>query len=285
MTELGMKRLFLLDMDGTIYLDEALFPGTRPFLETVRAAGGRYLFLTNNSSKSVDAYIAKLARLGIPSGREDFLTSVDALIAHLAARQPRYHKCYVFGTASFRSQLAGAGAAVTDRLEEDVDCLLIGFDTELTFRKLEDACILLGRGVDFIATNPDWVCPTWYGSVPDCGSVCEMLFRAAGRRPLVIGKPEPAMVRLALERTGFAPDQAVMVGDRLYTDIAAGVNAGIDTAFVLSGEGTREDLADSPVKPAWVFEDVAALHRAWALEKEQSFSSSCLIITGEHHHE
>ena len=283
MAELGIKRLFLLDMDGTIYLDEALFPGTRPFLETVRAAGGRYLFLTNNSSKSVDAYIAKLARLGIPSGREDFLTSVDALIAHLAARQPRYHKCYVFGTASFRSQLAGA--AVTDRLEEDVDCLLVGFDTELTFQKLEDACILLGRGVDFIATNPDWVCPTWYGSVPDCGSVCEMLFRAAGRRPLVIGKPEPAMVRLALERTGFAPDQAVMVGDRLYTDIAAGVNAGIDTAFVLSGEGTREDLADSPVKPAWVFEDVAALHRAWALEKEQSFSSSCLIITGEHHHE
>ena len=285
MAELGIKRLFLLDMDGTIYLDEALFPGTRPFLETVRAAGGRYLFLTNNSSKSVDAYIAKLARLGIPSGREDFLTSVDALIAHLAARQPRYHKCYVFGTASFRSQLAGAGAAVTDRLEEDVDCLLVGFDTELTFQKLEDACILLGRGVDFIATNPDWVCPTWYGSVPDCGSVCEMLFRAAGRRPLVIGKPEPAMVRLALERTGFAPDQALMVGDRLYTDIAAGVNAGIDTAFVLSGEGTREDLADSPVKPAWVFEDVAALHRAWALEKEQSFSSSCLIITGEHHHE
>lgn len=270
MAELGKKRLFLLDMDGTIYLDETLFPGTRPFLEAVRAAGGRYLFLTNNSSKSVDAYIAKLARLGIPSGREDFLTSVDALIAHLAARQPRYHKCYAFGTASFRSQLAGAGAAVTDRLEEDVDCLLIGFDTELTFRKLEDACILLGRGVDFIATNPDWVCPTWYGSVPDCGSVCEMLFRAAGRRPLVIGKPEPAMVRLALEQTGFAPDQAVMVGDRLYTDIAAGVNAGIDTVFVLSGEGTRADLAGSPVQPVWVFEDIAGLHRAWAEAEEGS---------------
>ena len=270
MAELGKKRLFLLDMDGTIYLDETLFPGTRPFLEAVRAAGGRYLFLTNNSSKSVDAYIAKLARLGIPSRREDFLTSVDALIAHLAARQPRYHKCYVFGTASFRSQLAGAGVAVTDRLEEDVDCLLVGFDTELTFQKLEDACILLGRGVDFIATNPDWVCPTWYGSVPDCGSVCEMLFRAAGRRPLVIGKPEPAMVRLALERTGFAPDQAVMVGDRLYTDIAAGVNAGIDTVFVLSGEGTRADLAGSPVQPAWVFEDIAGLHRAWAEAEEGS---------------
>ena len=267
MASLGEKRLFLLDMDGTIYLDEDLFPGTLPFLEAVRAAGGRYLFLTNNSSKSVDAYIAKLGRMGISAVREDFLTSVDALIADLR-RGPGYRKCYAFGTESFRDQLREAGIPVTDRLEEEIDCLLTGFDTELTFRKLEDACILLNRGVDFIATNPDWVCPTWYGSVPDCGSVCEMLFRAAGRRPRVIGKPQPAMALLALERTGFAPAQAVMVGDRLYTDIASGVNAGIDTAFVLSGEGTEADLASSAVQPAWTFQDITALHRAW--EKERS---------------
>lgn len=262
MGNLAAKRLFLLDMDGTIYLDEDLFPGTRPFLDAVRRAGGRYLFLTNNSSRSVDAYIEKLARMGIRAGREDFLTSVDALIAHLQARPP-YRRCYAFGTRTFRAQLAEAGVPVTDRLEEDVDCLLIGFDTELSFQKLEDACILLNRGVDFIATNPDWVCPTWYGAVPDCGSVCEMLFRATGRRPLVIGKPRPAMALLALERTGFAAEEALMVGDRLYTDVACGVNAGIDTAFVLSGEGTREDLAGSEVRPTWVFDDIAALHRAW----------------------
>lgn len=267
MASLGEKRLFLLDMDGTIYLDEDLFPGTLPFLRAVREAGGRYLFLTNNSSKSVDAYIAKLGRMGVPAVREDFLTSVDALIADLG-KGPGYRKCYAFGTESFRAQLREAGVPVTDRLEEDIDCLLIGFDTELTFQKLEDACILLNRGVDFIATNPDWVCPTWYGSVPDCGSVCEMLFRAAGRRPRVIGKPQPAMALLALERTGFAPEQAVMVGDRLYTDIASGVNAGIDTAFVLSGEGTEADLASSEVRPIWIFQDIAALHRAW--EKEHT---------------
>jgi len=267
MASLGEKRLFLLDMDGTIYLDHTLFPGTIPCLEAVKGRGGRYLFLTNNSSKSVDAYIAKLGRMGISAVREDFLTSVDALIADLR-RGPGYRKCYAFGTESFRDQLREAGIPVTDRLEEDVDCLLVGFDTELTFQKLEDACILLGRGVDFIATNPDWVCPTWYGSVPDCGSVCEMLFRAAGRRPRVIGKPQPAMALLALERTGFAPEQAVMVGDRLYTDIASGVNAGIDTAFVLSGEGTEADLASSAVQPAWTFQDIAALHRVW--EKERS---------------
>ena len=256
------KRLFLRDMDGTIYLDETLFPGTIPFLKSVRQGDGRYLFLTNNSSKSVDAYIAKLGRLGIEAVREDFLTSVDALIADLAGRPP-YRLCYVFGTRSFQSQLRAAGLPVTDRLEDGVDCLLIGFDTELTFQKLEDACILLNRGVDYIATNPDWVCPTRYGFVPDCGSVCEMLRRATGRAPRVIGKPQPAMARLALERTGFSPGQALMVGDRLYTDIAAGVNAGIDTAFVLSGEGTLEDLKASEVQPTWVFDDIAALHRAW----------------------
>ena len=262
MARLEDKKLFLLDMDGTIYIDEDLFPGTIPFLDAVRERGGRYLFLTNNSSRSVDAYIGKLARMGIPSAREDFLTSVDALIADLAGRPP-FRKCYAFGTRTFRQQLAEAGVPVTDRLEDDIDCLLMGFDTELVFQKLEDACILLNRGVEYIAANLDWVCPTWYGSVPDCGSMCEMLFRATGRRPRVIGKPQPAMALLALERTGFDPGQAVMVGDRLYTDVASGVNAGIDTAFVLSGEGTLADLDSSDVKPTWVFDDIGARHRAW----------------------
>ena len=113
--------------------------------------------------------------------------------------------------------------------------------------------------MDFIATNPDWVCPTWYGSVPDCGSVCEMLFRATGRRPRVIGKPQPSMALLAMEKFGYAKEEAVMIGDRLYTDIASGVNAGIDTVFVLSGEGTLADLEVSDVKPTWVMQDISAV--------------------------
>ena len=267
MGDLGQKRLFLLDMDGTIYLDDRLFPGVLPFLEALGEAGGRHLFLTNNSSRSADDYVRRLEGMGVPARREDFLTSVDALIAHLRGRPP-YRRCYAFGTAGFRRQLAEAGIPVTDRREEDVDCLLIGFDTELTFRKLEDACILLNRGVDFIAANPDWVCPTWYGAVPDCGSVCEMLRRATGRRPQFIGKPEPAMALLALERTGMPAEAAVMVGDRMYTDIAAGANAGIDTAFVLSGEGTMADAAAGP-PPTWIFDGIAALHRAWETARRQ----------------
>ena len=266
MARLGDKELFLLDMDGTIYLDRDLFPWTIPFLEAVKRNGCQYRFLTNNSSRSGQDYIDKLAGMGIAAVREEFITSVDALIADLLSR-PFYKLCYVFGTRSFRGQLQAAGIPVTDRREDGVDCLVIGFDTELTFQKLEDACILLNKGVDFIAANPDWVCPTWYGSVPDCGSVCEMLYRATRRRPRVIGKPQPSMARLAMERAGVPPEKAVMVGDRLYTDIAAGANAGVDTAFVLSGEGTRADLEAGPVKPTWVFASLAALHEAWEWER------------------
>jgi len=136
----------------------------------------------------------------------------------------------------------------------------MGYDTELTYQKLEDACILLGRGVGYIATNPDWVCPTWYGFVPDCGSVSEMLYTATKRRPTFIGKPQPAMVEFALDKTGYKKEEAVVIGDRLYTDIACGVNAGISSIFVLSGEGTMEDLEKSEVKPEFVYDNIRAIY-------------------------
>lgn len=259
---LGEKRLFLLDMDGTLYLGEQLFPGAGEFLSSIRAHGGRYLFLTNNSSRGVDSYVKKLARLGIDSRAEDFLTSVDAAICFLKKEYPGA-KCYVCGTRSFYDQLRSAGICVTDRPTEDVTMVLSGFDTELTFEKLENASRLLTRGADWVATNPDWVCPTEWGSVPDCGSVCQMLTNATGRTPRFIGKPQPEMIYLALERTGCAPEEAVVVGDRIYTDIASGVNAGIDSVFVLSGEGVMEDMEKYQIHPTWVFDNVAALRRQW----------------------
>lgn len=199
MSSLKDKKLFLLDMDGTIYLDNDLFDGTIDFLNYVKSIGGRYMFLTNNSSKSVDKYVEKLANLGITATADDFLTSVNATVVHL--KKKSYNKIYAFGTRSFISQLESEGLPVTDKLEDDIDCLCMGFDTELAFQKLEDACILLGRGVDYVATNPDWVCPTWYGYVPDCGSVSEMLFNATKRRPKFIGKPQPDMINLAVKET------------------------------------------------------------------------------------
>ncbi len=252
--KLKNKKLFLLDMDGTIYLDNDLFDGVLDFLDHIRSIGGKYMFLTNNSSKSVTKYIEKLSKLGICSDATDFLTSTDATALYL--QKCGYKKIYAFGTSSFKAQLLGSGLPITDSLEDDVDCLCMGFDTELTFQKLEDACILLNRGVDYIATNPDWVCPTWYGFVPDCGSVAEMLFNATKRRPKFIGKPQPEMIFLAMEYTGFSKEETIMFGDRLYTDIKSGENAGVDTVFVLSGEGTMETLQETDVKPTYIFENV-----------------------------
>ncbi|MCI9120357.1 MAG: HAD-IIA family hydrolase [Oscillibacter sp.] len=251
------KRLFLLDMDGTLYLGDRLFQGAGEFLERIRQLGGRYLFVTNNSSRGVRAYVERLRRLGLPAAEEDFLTSVDAAVWYLRANGFEKALIYASGTASFRDQLRQAGFRVTERREPGISVLLQGFDTELTFRKLEDACILLGdAGVIFLATNPDWVCPTEWGAVPDCGSVCEMLYRAAGRRPRFLGKPEPDMALLAMERWGCGPEETVLIGDRIYTDIACGVRAGIDTAFVLSGEGVPEDIQRYGVQPAETCRDI-----------------------------
>ena len=256
--ELKDKKLFLLDMDGTIYLDNDLFDGTLDFLEKVKKKQGRYIFVTNNSSKGVDAYVEKLRKIGIESKASDFLTSTDATIIYLN----KYCKgklVYSFGTESFTSQLKAAGISVTTTISDKVDILVISNDTELNFKKLEDASRLLTRGVEFIATNPDWVCPTSFGYVPDCGSFCEMLYRATGKRPKFIGKPQPEMLLLAMDKLGYTKEETLMVGDRLYTDIASGVNAGVDTVFVLSGEGTLADLENSDIKPTYVLKNIREL--------------------------
>ena len=259
MKNLSEKKFFLLDMDGTIYLDNDLFDGTLDFLDKVKSKGGKYLFVTNNSSKSVDAYVTKLERLGIKSCADDFLTSTDATVLYLNSNYPG-KKFYSMGTRSFTEQLGNSGVNVTTELEDDIFGLVISNDTELTFKKLDDACILLGRGVEYIATNPDWVCPTSYGYVPDCGSFAEMLEHATGRKPLFIGKPKPEMLLLAMEKYGYTKEETVMIGDRVYTDIASGYNAGVDTIFVLSGEGTVKDAESSDTKPTYIIENIREVY-------------------------
>ena len=252
------KKLFLFDLDGTLYLGDRLFDGVCELLSLIRARGGQYRFLTNNSSRSVGAYVQKLTRLGVAAEESDFLTSVDALTYYLREHGGEDKRYYVCGTESMKSQLRAAGLSLA-ATRDDANALLMGFDTELTFQKLEDACILLGQNVPYIATNPDWVCPTSYGFVPDCGSVCEMLYRATSRRPIVIGKPEPLMPQLAMLEASVSAQETLLVGDRIYTDIASGANAGIDTLLVLSGETKEEDLPTADPQPTFVLPDVAAL--------------------------
>ena len=253
--KLSEKKFFLLDMDGTLYLDNYLFDGTIDFLSYVKSCGGRYLFVTNNSSKSTDAYVKKLEALGIPACEDDFLTSTDATILYLQNKFTG-RKFYALGTKSFVEQLVNAGIDVVTDVEEDIFGLVISNDQELSFKKLEDACKLLLNDIEYIATNPDWVCPTAFGYVPDCGSFAEMLFRATGKKPHFIGKPRPEMLILAMEKFGYSKEESVMIGDRVYTDIASGYNAGIDTVFVLSGEGTMLDAENTDTKPTYIFDNI-----------------------------
>lgn len=186
-------RLFLFDMDGTLYLGDELFPFTKPLLETIRKAGKTYLFMTNNSSKSVLDYVAKMERLGIPAAYDDFITSSQATADYLMKNHPGV-KFYVCGTESFKAELACAGVRVCDVYSEDIGGVVMGYDTELTYRKLDDVSKLLTLfDIPYIAANPDFVCPTEYGYVPDCGSVCGMIYNATGKNPHYIGKPRPEM--------------------------------------------------------------------------------------------
>ena len=250
---LQSKKLFLFDMDGTLYLGDRLFDFTIELLQQIRRTGGKYLFMTNNSSKSVADYIKKLEKLGISSAREDFITSSQAT-AYYLHKHHEGQRLYVCGTESLKEELRWEGFTVTEKIEE-TDCIVMGFDTELTFQKLHDVSyLLLTRELPYIATNPDLVCPTEFGSVPDCGSVCGMIFNATGKKPVVIGKPSPLMPQLAMDRLGYSKEETCVIGDRIYTDVKSGLNAGITGILVMSGETTPEILAESPDKPHLVLE-------------------------------
>lgn len=256
------KKLYLFDMDGTLYLGDRLYDFTIELLETLKATGRKYLFMTNNSSKSVEDYIKKLGKLGIPAVREDFITSSQATAYYL--RQHHWgKKLYVCGTRSLKRELELEGFTVTESVEE-TECIVMGFDTELTFQKLHDVSYLLltREDIPYIATNPDYVCPTEFGSVPDCGSVCDMIYNATKKRPVVIGKPSPLMPLLAMEQHGFAKEETAVVGDRIYTDVKSGLNAGITGILVMSGETTPEILAASEDKPHLVLKDAGEILNA-----------------------
>lgn len=250
----GEIKLFLFDMDGTLYLGNRLYDFTIELLNTIKQQGKRYLFMTNNSSKSVVDYIKKLERLGIPATEEDFITSSQATAQYLKQNCPT-ERLYVCGTQSLKDELISHGFTITEQLDE-VDCIVMGNDTELTFKKLDDVSRLLStREVRYIATNPDYVCPTEYGSVPDCGSVCDMIYNATGKRPVFIGKPEPAMPQIAMQMTGYTKEETAVIGDRIYTDIKSGLNAGIKNILVMSGETTQQILQESKDKPDLVLQD------------------------------
>jgi HAD superfamily hydrolase (TIGR01457 family) len=253
---LSEVRCFLLDMDGTFYLGEQLLAGALEFIKLLHQQGRDYLFLTNNSSKDSQQYVEKFARLGLPISRDKIMTSGEATAMHVQ-RQHRGARVYVVGTEALENEFRERGFLLTD---ESPDFAILGFDTTLTYAKLWKLCDLVRAGVCYIATHPDYNCPTDTGFMPDIGAMIAFVQASTGRAPdLIVGKPNSLLVEYAAERTGIPVSAMCMIGDRLYTDIALGAAAKIPTILVLSGETQADEVASSPYQPGYIFKDIEAV--------------------------
>ncbi len=247
-------KLFLLDMDGTFYLGEKILPGSLDFIEKVRESGRDFLFLTNNSSHNAQYYAERLARMGLVVDKEKILTSTLATAEKVNELYPE-KRAFVLGNSFMRAELAESGVRIDDANPEIV---IIGYDTTLDYAKMTAVCDFVRAGLPYIASHPDFNCPTETGFAPDIGAIIAFIEASTGRVPdLVVGKPNRGIVEAVIRRTGLDASQMAMVGDRLYTDIETGLRFGMLSVLVLSGETTPEMAAASETKPHLMLQGLA----------------------------
>lgn len=245
-------KAFLLDMDGTIYLGNRPIPGSDEFIRTLRQKGKKYLFLTNNSSQNSRYYRAKLGKMGIEAEEGEILTSGEVALNYL--KEKGVDRIYPLATPALEEIFEEGGLDLTSEAPQMV---VVGFDTTLTYKKLARACHFIQRGVPWMTTHPDRVCPTEEGYIPDCGAFRALIEEATGIPPhIVLGKPSLYLARYALEKIGAGAEETLMVGDRLYTDIAMGKEAGLRTMLVFSGETREGTMENSDLSPDFVFSSV-----------------------------
>ena len=254
--DLKELRCLVLDMDGTVYLGNRLIGEMDKTLAELRRRGIRLCYFTNNSSKNAVDYVRKLSALGLYDERDTVYTSAMATVSYLNAHY-KGKSVYLLSTPTVRETFLEGGIPL---VEENADIVVLAYDTTLTFEKLRVANEMLVRGSLFIATHPDMVCPTEDIPMPDVGSFLKLLEASSGRVPdLVIGKPNSLAGEAILRAVGCTAAETAMVGDRLYTDIRFGINAGFGSILVLSGETTEEMLAASDVHPDLVLPSLNAL--------------------------
>ena len=257
-------RNLILDMDGVLWHGERPVPGLAPFFEQLRHLNIGFVLATNNARKVASQYSEKLADFGVTIPPKQILTSAEAAALHLRATYPDGARVYVVGDTGLRLAMA---AHDFDLLPDEgfvgdgarAGIVVVGFTPHFCYEQLASATYLINHGALFVGTNPDVTFPTEYGPLPGVGSMLSFLEAATGVRPLVLGKPDAAIFEEALRMLHGSPDDTVMVGDRLETDIAGGHGAGLRTILLLSGISSIEDISQSQVKPDWVLEDLQAL--------------------------
>ena len=256
METLKEKSVYLLDMDGTIYLGNKLIDGAKEFLEKLEEAGKRYIFLTNNSSKNKEIYVEKLNNLGIDASEEEVFTSGEATTMYLK-KQKENARIYLLGTKALEDEFKKEGFILEKERNKNIDYVVLGFDTTLTYEKLWGACEYISEGVEYIATHPDFNCPLPNDKfMPDAGAMAAFIEASTGETPKVIGKPNKEIIESISLKYGIDKNEMVMVGDRLYTDIKTGENAGITSVLVYSGETKEEDYKKSSTKADYEFDSI-----------------------------
>jgi NagD protein len=244
---------YVFDLDGTVYLGEALLPGAKRTIETLRRVGCRMAFVSNKPVDTRQSYADKLTRLGLPTSVDQIVNSSQVLIRELSARAPGC-RVYPIGEQILIDELLAAGFRLSD-VPGEIDYVIASFDRTFVYRKLQIAFDAIRAGSRFIATNADAYCPVPGGGEPDAACIIAAIEACTGHAvEQVYGKPSPLMARAALDILGVAPQDSLMVGDRLETDIVMGQQAGMDTALPLTGATTWKKLADSPVQPDYVLE-------------------------------
>jgi 4-nitrophenyl phosphatase len=263
--QLLRARCFLLDMDGTFYLGDRLIEGALEFIDTLERRNKQFYFLTNNSSKHRRQYVEKIRRLGLSIPEDKVFTSGEATALYLTNKYPGA-RIFLCGTPALEEELSHHNFQL---VTENPDLIVLGFDTTLTYEKLWKMCDYARSGLPYIATHPDINCPLENGFMPDIGAMIAFIAKSTGREPdLVVGKPERVIIDMMVQKTGIRIEELVMVGDRLYTDIALGKNTGIATVLVLSGETGLDDLYSSPHQPDYIFKNLKEISDWMSLHRE-----------------
>ena len=243
-------KCFFLDLDGTIYLGNKILPGTLEFLEEMKKRDIKVLFLTNNSSKSAEFYVEKLKNMGVKSPFLNVFTSGQAAYSYVKDKFPN-KKAFLFANKIVSEDMHSKGLQIDN---EHPDYVLITYDTELDYHKMDRVCYYVRKGLPYIASHPDFNCPTEYGFAPDIGATIAYIEACTGRRPdLIVGKPNATIIDEAVDLVNVPKNRIAMVGDRLYTDVEAAIQNGLLGVLVLSGETNSKMLKESSIKPHLVY--------------------------------
>lgn len=259
MTDLNHIKYYLLDMDGTIYLGNEMIDGALEFLDLLQQMDRDYIFLTNNSSKNRYAYQKRLKEFGCDVEPDKIFTSGEATTLYLKGEAPEA-KVFLLGTEYLEEEFEQSGFELVKNKDLKPDYVVVGFDTTLTYERLWEACDYIREGIPYIATHPDYNCPLEGGKfMPDAGAIIDFIAASTNRRPHVIGKPNKDIIEMICNKYGYEKSEIAMVGDRLYTDIKTGNNAGITSILVLSGETALADYEQSDVIANYIFPSVKEL--------------------------